>query len=114
MTAVRAAGARVVLDDFGSGLSSFAYLKQFEVDHLKIDGAFVRNLLDNAVDRRIVESINDVGHALGITTVAECVEDEGTLQAVRLMGVDMAQGYYLGQPRPFESLFRPGGARRRH
>jgi diguanylate cyclase (GGDEF)-like protein/PAS domain S-box-containing protein len=114
VTAVRAAGARVVLDDFGSGLSSFAYLKQFEVDHLKIDGAFVRNLQDNAVDRRIVESINDVGHALGITTVAECVEDEGTLQAVRLMGVDMAQGYYLGEPRPFESLFRPGGARRRH
>lgn len=111
VTAVRAAGARVVLDDFGSGLSSFSYLKQFEVDHLKIDGAFVRNLQTSSVDRRIVESINDVGHALGITTVAECVEDEGTLAAVREMGVDMAQGYYLGEPQPFEALLGTLGRR---
>ncbi|BBK36824.1 hypothetical protein STAQ_19020 [Allostella sp. ATCC 35155] len=113
VTAVRAAGARVVLDDFGSGLSSFSYLKQFEVDQLKIDGGFVRHIEDNPVDRRIVESINDVGHALGITTVAECVEDEATLAAVRAIGVDMAQGYYLGTPVPFETLF-PGSGRRLH
>ena len=105
VTAVRAAGARVVLDDFGSGLSSFSYLKQFEIDYLKIDGAFVRNLEHNAVDRRIVESINDVGHALGVTTVAECVEDAATLEAVRRMGIDMAQGYYLDTPQPIETLF---------
>ncbi|BBK42401.1 hypothetical protein STVA_24210 [Allostella vacuolata] len=112
VTAVRAAGVRIVLDDFGSGLSSFSYLKQFEIDYLKIDGSFVRNLQHSAVDRRIVESINDVGHALGVTTVAECVEDAATLQAVREMGIDMAQGYHLDEPQPIETLFErsPGEA----
>ncbi|WP_374444526.1 PAS domain S-box protein [Stella sp.] len=114
VTAIRAAGARVVLDDFGSGLSSFAYLKQFEVDHMKIDGAFVRTLRTSTVDRRIVESINDVGHALGITTVAECVEDEATLEEVRRIGVDMAQGYYLGTPQPLDELFGGTAGRRPH
>jgi EAL domain-containing protein (putative c-di-GMP-specific phosphodiesterase class I) len=80
---MRSAGCTVALDDFGSGLSSFAYLKQFPVDYLKIDGSFIRNLADNAVDREIVSSINDIGHRLGVRTVAEWVEDESTLRAAR-------------------------------
>ncbi len=86
------------LDDFGSGLSSFAYLKQFPVDFLKIDGSFIRQLADNAVDREIVSSINDIGHRLGVRTVAEWVEDERTLDALRAIGVDYAQGYVIGRP----------------
>jgi EAL domain-containing protein (putative c-di-GMP-specific phosphodiesterase class I) len=95
---MRRAGCTVSLDDFGSGLSSFAYLKQFPVDFLKIDGSFIRQLADNAVDREIVSSINDIGHRLGVRTVAEWVEDERTLDALRAIGVDYAQGYVIGRP----------------
>ncbi|CAJ91844.1 diguanylate cyclase [Cupriavidus necator] len=98
VTEMRRAGCTVSLDDFGSGLSSFAYLKQFPVDFLKIDGSFIRQLADNAVDREIVSSINDIGHRLGVRTVAEWVEDERTLDALRAIGVDYAQGYVIGRP----------------
>jgi EAL domain-containing protein (putative c-di-GMP-specific phosphodiesterase class I) len=101
---MRRAGCTVALDDFGSGLSSFSYLKQFPVDYLKIDGSFIRNLAVNVVDREIVSSINDIGHRLGVRTVAEWVEDESTLQALRTIGVDYAQGYAIGQPMPIESF----------
>ena len=87
---MRSAGCTVALDDFGSGLSSFSYLKQFPVDYLKIDGSFIRNLARNAVDREIVSSINDIGHRLGVRTVAEWVEDEGTLHTLRA-NVDYAE-----------------------
>ncbi|WP_035881445.1 diguanylate cyclase [Cupriavidus metallidurans] len=99
---MRHAGCTVALDDFGSGLSSFAYLKQFPVDYLKIDGSFIRNLADNVVDREIVSSINDIGHRLGVRTVAEWVEDETTLRVLRAIGVDYAQGYAIGRPMPIE------------
>jgi len=101
---MRSAGCTVALDDFGSGLSSFAYLKQFPVDYLKIDGSFIRNLARNAVDREIVSSINDIGHRLGVQTVAEWVEDEGTLHTLRAIGVDYAQGYAIGKPMPLEAF----------
>jgi len=101
---MRRAGCTVALDDFGSGLSSFSYLKQFPVDYLKIDGSFIRNLAVNVVDREIVSSINDIGHRLGVRTVAEWVEDESTLQALRTIGVDYAQGYAIGRPMPIESF----------
>ncbi|MFC4519324.1 diguanylate cyclase [Cupriavidus pinatubonensis] len=103
VTEMRRAGCTVALDDFGSGLSSFAYLKQFPVDYLKIDGSFIRNLADNMVDREIVSSINDIGHRLGVKTVAEWVEDERTLNALRAIGVDYAQGYAIGRPVPLDT-----------
>ncbi len=102
---VRAAGCAVVLDDFGSGLSSFAYLRQFPVDGLKIDGGFIRQITTSAVDRVIVESINAIGHRLGTVTVAEQVEDAETLALVRAMGIDQAQGFAVGRPRPLDALF---------
>lgn len=99
---MRKAGCTMALDDFGAGLSSFAYLKQFPVDYLKIDGSFIRHLAASAVDREIVSSINDIGHRLGIRTVAESVEDEATLDVLREIGVDYAQGYAIGRPMPLE------------
>ncbi|WP_083383984.1 MULTISPECIES: diguanylate cyclase [unclassified Cupriavidus] len=99
---MRRAGCTVALDDFGTGLSSFAYLKQFPVDCLKIDGSFIRHLASNAVDREIVSSINDIGHRLGVSTVAESVEDEQTLHVLRTIGVDFAQGYVIGRPMPLD------------
>jgi diguanylate cyclase (GGDEF)-like protein len=80
MTTVRTAGHALILDDFGTGLSSFNYLKQFPVDGLKIDGSFIRQIKDNPVDRIIVEAINEIAHKLGMKTVAEFVEDAETLE----------------------------------
>lgn len=105
LSKARAAGCGVVLDDFGTGLSSFTYLRQFPVNGLKIDGEFIRQMTHSEVDRAIVESINAIGHRLGAVTVAEHVEDEPTLQLVRAMGIDQAQGYAIGRPCPFDSLF---------
>ncbi|WP_459568230.1 diguanylate cyclase [Cupriavidus sp. 8B] len=102
VTDMRRAGCTVALDDFGTGLSSFAYLKQFKVDCLKIDGSFIRHLARNAVDREIVSAINDIGHRLGVCTVAESVEDEQTLRTLRAIGVDCAQGYFIGMPLPLD------------
>ncbi|MEX2238763.1 MAG: PAS domain S-box protein [Dehalococcoidia bacterium] len=96
--ALRASGCRFALDDFGSGFSSFAYLSELPVDSLKIDGRFIRDLATNPVSQAIVRSINDVAHATGKSTTAEFVENEATLEQIRLIGVDLAQGYYLGVP----------------
>lgn len=96
----RAAGCGITLDDFGTGLSSFAYLRQFPVDTIKIDGSFIRQLASNPVDRAITESINTVARRLGARTIAEQVEDEATLELVREIGIDQAQGYAIGRPLP--------------
>lgn len=108
---MRRAGCTVALDDFGAGLSSFAYLKQFPVDYLKIDGSFIRHLAASAVDREIVSSINDIGHRLGIRTVAESVEDKETVRVLRAIGVDYAQGYAIGRPMPLEAYLEATAAR---
>jgi diguanylate cyclase (GGDEF)-like protein/PAS domain S-box-containing protein len=93
-------GCRFILDDFGSGLSSFSYLRDLPVDYLKIDGEFVQNMLEDRVKRAMVESINQIGHVLGIQTIAEWVENRQTLETLKELGVDYAQGYWLCRPQP--------------
>lgn len=93
-------GCRFALDDFGSGMSSFAYLKNLPVDFIKIDGNFIKNIVENPVDVVMVEAITKIGHVMGIKTIAEYVESETVMEKLRELGVDFAQGYYLGQPQP--------------
>ncbi|HEX7181444.1 MAG TPA: EAL domain-containing protein [Thermoanaerobaculia bacterium] len=100
ITVLKAKGCRIVLDDFGSGLSSFSYLRDLSIDYLKIDGEFVQNMLEDRVKRAMVESINQIGHVLGIQTIAEWVENRQTLEALKELGVDYAQGYWLCRPQP--------------
>jgi len=95
---MRENGVRVCLDDFGSGFSSFAYLKHLDVDMLKIDGQFIRDLPSDRDNQVFVKAIVDVARGLKKLTVAECVEDGGTLDVLRSFGVDLAQGYYLEEP----------------
>jgi len=112
---LRVLGFRFALDDFGSGLSSFGYLKHLKVDSLKIDGLFIRDLHRDPVDLALVRAMNEVGHAMGITTVAEFVESEEVLHLLRAIGVDYGQGYALARPVPLSDLesgvVLPAGAR---
>jgi EAL domain-containing protein (putative c-di-GMP-specific phosphodiesterase class I) len=98
--ALRRRGCRFALDDFGSGLSSFTYLTRLPFDLLKIDGSLVREMTRETTDRVLVEAILHIGRRLGMETVAESVEDEATLEALRAMGVEYAQGYAVAPPRP--------------
>lgn len=91
-------GCQFALDDFGSGLSSFAYLKSLPVDYLKIDGGFVKEICNDPIDRAMVESIQQIGEVMMLDTVAEHVEDDATLQVLKEIGVNYVQGYYLGAP----------------
>ena len=102
--AVKARGCRMALDDFGSGLSSFGYLKNLPVDYIKIDGMFVRDVVSDPISRAMVRSINDIGHVMGKKTVAEFVESEGALDTVIDIGVDFAQGHHTGAPMPLSQL----------
>jgi EAL domain-containing protein (putative c-di-GMP-specific phosphodiesterase class I) len=104
MARIRALGCRFALDDFGSGVSSFAYLRQLPVDLLKIDGVFIKNLLRDPANAAITRSINDIAHTLGHQTVAEFVESESILSEVRSIGIDFAQGYAVGRPVPLSDL----------
>lgn len=97
---IRQHGYKFALDDFGVGLSSFSYLKTIPVDYLKIDGSFVLNMLEDSIDRGIVEACNKIAHAAGLLTVAEFVEDDKTLAALTEIGVDYAQGYGIKKPGP--------------
>jgi diguanylate cyclase (GGDEF)-like protein/PAS domain S-box-containing protein len=100
ITVLKQQGCRFALDDFGSGLSSFAYLKQLPVDFLKIDGTFVTGIVDNAVDLAMVRAIHEIARVLGIQTIAEFAETSAILDKLRELEVDYVQGYAIGQPQP--------------
>ena len=97
--ALRQTGCGVCLDDFGTGFSSFAYLKHLQADAVKIDGLFIRNLPQDHDNQLFVKAIVSVARGLHKTTIAECVEDEATLQMLKTFGVDCVQGYHLEKPR---------------
>ncbi len=100
-------GCEVALDDFGTGFGSFTYLKHLPARYLKIDMEFVREMVFNATDREVVDSITKVAHSLGKLTIAEGVEDSATLQALRQYGVDRAQGFFIGRPRRLSPCVTP-------
>lgn len=101
---LREKGCSFSLDDFGSGLSSFAYLKNLPVDYLKIDGIFVKDILDDKVDLAMVKSINEVGHVMGKKTIAEFVENKQIFDLLGVLDVDYAQGYGIAKPVPLDEL----------
>jgi diguanylate cyclase (GGDEF)-like protein/PAS domain S-box-containing protein len=101
---LRAAGVKVALDDFGAGASSFGYLKSLPVDFLKIDGQFIRNLMNDALDQATVRCFVEVARVVGMKTVAEFVDNEAALARLRELGVDHAQGYLIHRPEPIDAL----------
>jgi len=110
MHELKALGCRFALDDFGIGMSSFAYLKYLPVDFLKIDGTFVKDMASDEMDYAIVEAINRIAHILGMQTVAEIVEDQVTLERLSALGVDYAQGYHIARPEPLRGAIAAGAA----
>jgi diguanylate cyclase (GGDEF)-like protein len=102
ITELKNLGCSFALDDFGSGLSSFSYLKKLPVDIVKIDGSFVRGITTDPVDRAMVEAVNRISQEMGLRTVAEFVESEAIMNTLRVIGVDYGQGWALGRPEPFD------------
>ncbi|WP_158966302.1 ABC transporter substrate binding protein [Paraglaciecola sp. L3A3] len=100
MLKMKTLGIRFALDDFGSGTSSFGYLKSLPVDYLKIDGSLVKNILTEPVDKAIIASIHDIAQMLGMQTIAEFVENNEIRQALDEIGIDYVQGYGIGKPEP--------------
>lgn len=101
---VKQFGCRFALDDFGCGLSTFGYLKNLQVDYLKIDGLFVKGIVDDPIDHAMVKAINEIGHVMGMQTIAEFVENDGIKGMLREIGVNYAQGYGIHKPQPLEEL----------
>ncbi len=104
MAALKRRGSQFALDDFGSGLSSFHYLKTLPVDYLKIDGSFVKDMIDHASDCALVAAINQMSHTLEIQTIAEYAHSQAVVERLRELSVDYAQGYFFGQPLPWGEL----------
>ncbi|VAX03181.1 Sensory box histidine kinase/response regulator [hydrothermal vent metagenome] len=95
---IRSLGCQFALDDFGSGLSSFSYLKAMPVDYLKIDGGFVRDITSDPMNYAIVQAVNEIGHVAGLRTIAEFVENDAVFSTLQDIGVDLAQGYGIARP----------------
>ncbi len=102
----QAEGCRIALDDFGTGMSSLSYLKQFPLDVIKIDGAFVRKLLDTSLDQSIVQAISQIAHSMGAETVGECAENVETVELLTTLNVDYVQGWATGKPEPFVTMLQ--------
>lgn len=101
---LKALGCRFALDDFGSGMSSFAYLKTLPVDYLKIDGVFISDMMDDPINLAMVQSINSIAQVMGKATIAEFVESEAIYDCLVDMGVDYLQGYHISRPQPLAQL----------
>ncbi len=112
ISTLKGQGCRFALDDFGSGLSSFAYLKTLPVDYLKIDGGIVKGMAEDPVSLAMVESINHVGHVMGIKTIAEFVENEATCDQLKALGVDYGQGFGIHKPEPMVELLSTSAPRK--
>jgi len=110
MESLRRHGCQFSLDDFGTGMSSLAYLKHFPVDYLKLDGSFVRDIEHDAIDFALVRAFNDIGHTLGIHTIAEFVENDTIRNMLASIGIDFVQGYGVHQPEPLQALVEIAGA----
>ena len=106
MEKLKVIGVQFSLDDFGTGLSSYSYLRNLPVDYLKIDGIFVKDIKTNPSDYAVVKSINEIGHFMGKKTIAEFVEDDEVLEILREIGVDFAQGYGIGKKIPITELLK--------
>jgi EAL domain-containing protein (putative c-di-GMP-specific phosphodiesterase class I) len=104
LTALHNAGIRISIDDFGTGYSSMSYLKRLPVSELKVDRSFVSGMLTDVDDGILVRSVVDLGHNLGLTVVAEGVEDQATMDALSALGCDIAQGFHLGRPMTVEAF----------
>jgi EAL domain-containing protein (putative c-di-GMP-specific phosphodiesterase class I) len=109
ITELRAAGCLFALDDFGSGMSSYGYLKDLPVDFLKIDGQFVQDMDSDPISLAMVRSINEIGQLMGRKTIAEFVANEKILELLSVIGVDYAQGFHLGYPAPLDDLLNGTG-----
>ena len=99
---VRALGAKIAIDDFGSGYSNFQHILTLNVDYLKIDGSLIKDIIVNERTRIVVETIVDFAQKMGAKTIAEFVCNEEILQMVTSLGIDFAQGYYIGKPDTIE------------
>ena len=106
MASLKALGCKFSLDDFGTGVSSYGYLRSLDVDYLKIDGSFVKNIANDEVAKTMVQSINQVGHTMNLKVIAEYVENEQIIHLLREMGVDYGQGYEIARPGPLEIVIR--------
>ena len=104
MNRMKIIGCRFSLDDFGTGLSSYAYLRNLPVDYVKIDGVFVKDIAEHPGDYAVVRSINEIGHYMGKQTIGECVESDAVLERLRDIGVDFVQGYHIDRPCRLEQL----------
>jgi diguanylate cyclase (GGDEF)-like protein len=105
ISTLKGLGCRFALDDFGSGLSSFAYLKNLPVDYLKIDGMFVKDIVDDPINHAMVKSINEIGHVMGMLTIAKFVENDVIKGMLKEIGVNYGQGNGIGKPQPLDELF---------
>jgi EAL domain-containing protein (putative c-di-GMP-specific phosphodiesterase class I) len=101
---LRELGCEVALDDFGTGYSSFSYIQQLTVDYIKIDGSFIKDLVNKRVDQKIVQLIGEIGREAGMKTIAEYVQSSEALSLLGKLGIDYAQGYYIGRPMKVPTL----------
>ena len=102
-------GMPLAIDDFGSGLTSFNYLRYLPIDYLKIDGSIIKNIGHDTIDFSMVSAVNQLAHLMGFKTIAEFVEDETTHEKLQAAGIDFAQGYFISKPVFFEELLEKIG-----